>query len=130
MPTDSLIRIGQIAYDAAGDDLYMVGIPGFWEIDETTGATTQVGPTGLSTLALAFPPSGDDTLAYTARTQGLPDFLATLDVATGTVVTEVGDLGVIATHGLAFVPEPSGGALLATGCLALVGLGSWRRSRH
>jgi WD40 repeat protein len=95
-------------------------------IDPNTAEVTLVGDPGLSNFitGLAFRP-GDGTLF--AIDGGSSDRLVILNPLDGSVVANVGPLGIIGPEGLAFIPEPSSLVGLAFGVLLL---GAARRPRR
>jgi hypothetical protein len=88
-------------------------------VNPDTGDATVVGDPGLSNFltGLAFHPQ-DGTLFATEGFR--EDRLVILDASSGSLVTEIGPLGIPGPEGLAFVPEPGALALLLVGLPLLV----------
>lgn len=93
-PLDVTYAFGDLAWDRAGQKLYMIdgrGARALYAIDTATGATTRIGTHGLTdALALAFDPADGNRL-YAITASGTANTLYRLDVATG-AATLVGPL--------------------------------------
>jgi DNA-binding beta-propeller fold protein YncE len=114
-----------LAYDPVTGTLYGVAtLGGLYRINTSTGSASLIGATGLvftnAHQGLAFDP---ETMTLFLNEADTSDSLYTLDAATGaaTLVGPNGPTAGFGIDGLTFgvIPEPSTGALLATGLLTL-----------